>query len=739
MAASTPPAGAPHGSPASVEALAADMSRMPEALVICLVHDNPRLRESWEQLVTQTLDPLCCALAQLQSHTRLLVGGVVYRTDTHAELDSPLRPDESITRLAFAPAPCFLDAVRRVLHTMPMYGLAHLEAAEESEFTPSTLECALADPLAAALEMIEARQTPPPIAPFARSVLRTHHSSVVACHLVHVVALDTITALQARKDGALCLPTYTKDLPPLLHTSSHLDACSAQDLLERLGERTISLCTILVDAPNENNARQRNSLAHTVHDLLRSSRRADAPVPIDELLVPPWKAPEHVTLVLTSAEIARSLRKRPRRAAPSESPSKRVRGPETPPMPTQKVDSALLNKVVLLQQQQATMLKNLSRWAVATQASGASGPLQAQMIEQFRQRLVAQQHAMKQQAERLRAGKSTDLNLIWQALVTIDKEAKEAGLHLMGPSSQASSTNAPVERSRTRSAAPSVPTPTAQAAIPNPATSTRPSAVWQGILKWAASGTTPLFTLVVAMTGGSTSQTRLGLPWPNVLTIRAWVPFHPSHLQRLITSNQVPYVLLTLRPFPPSLTVHGSENNESNYVALHTMLDQHQRAAFVPHGDPGCGLLVVALARPSTGSAPAPAPALRLLAMVFRTPIPFAQLGTTNVGTTSATNTRGIISVPTDAVPSTPVPPSAPVTMPGMLGPAVTGLPTPTLGPSMPILPTAAVDPVQHLLHSTSMASSWTPPATSAPMPATNGAPVGTHLFTPEQLRALGL
>lgn len=739
MAASTPPTGATHGSPASVEALAADMSRMPEALVICLVHDNPRLRESWDQLVTQTLDPLCCALAQLQSHTRLLVGGVVYRTVPHAELDSPLRPDESLTCLAFAPAPRFLDAVRRVLHAMPMYSLAHLEAAGESDIPPSTLECALADPLAAALEMIETRQTPPPIAPFARSVLRTHHSSVVACHLVHVLALDTGSSVQASRDGALRLPTYTKDMPPLLHTSSHLDACSTQDLLDRLSERTISLCTILVDAPNDNNARQRNSLAHTVHDLLRSSRRADAPVPIDELLVPPWKAPEHVTMVLTSAEIARTLRKRPRRAAASESPTKRVRGPETPPMPTQKVDSALRNKIMLLQQQQATMLKNLSRWAIATQASGASGPLQAQMVEQFRQRLVAQQHAMKQQAERLRAGKSTDLNLIWQALVTIDKEAKEAGLHLMGPSSQAPSANAPVDRSRSRTTAASVSTSTAQAAIPNSAPSARPSAVWQGILKWAVSGTTPLFTLVVAMCGGSTVQARLGLPWPNVLTIRAWVPFHPSHLQRLVTTNQVPSVLLTLRPFPPSLTVRGSENNESNYVALHTMLDQHQRAAFVPHGDPGCGLLVVALARQSPGSAPTPAPAPRLLALVFRTPIPFAQFGATNVGTTSASNTRGMISVPTDAVPSTPAPPSAPVPMTGMLGPAVTGLTAPTLGPSMPLLPTAAVDPVQHLLHSTSMASTWAPPATSAPMPATNGAPVGTNLFTPEQLRALGL
>lgn len=735
--ASRSPAGPSHGSPASVEALAADMSRMPEVLVMCLVHDSPRLRESWDQLVAQALDPLCCALAQLQSQTRLLVGGVVYRSEPRVELASPLRPVESLSRVAFAPAPRFLEGVRHVLRTTPMYGLAHLDAANEPVRAPNSLECSLADPLAVALEMIEARRTPPPMAPFARSVLRTHHSPVMACHLVHVVSLDTGSSAHIGASAPGRLPTYSSTRPPLLHTLSCLDACSIDDLLERIGERTVSLITILTSSSSDGNARQRTALAQTAHDVLRSARRADEPVPMDELLPPPWKAPDNITMMLSSAELARTLRKRPRRATATESPSKRARGPETPPMPAHKVDPALLSKVVLLQQQQAAMLKNLSRWAVASQASGASGTLQAHMIEQFRQRLAAQQLAIKQQAERLRAGKSTDLNLLWQALVTIDKEAKEAGLQLGGPSSQSPSASS-MERSRSRSSA----TPASsevratQAHAPS-----RTNAVWQGILKWSAGGAAPLFTLLVAMCGSSTAQALLGLPWPNVLTIHALVSVHPPHLQRLITSHRVPCVLLAVRSFPPSLAVSGAENNESNYQSLYTMLEQHHRAAYVAHGEPGCGLLIVALSSAQLNSSNAPH-APRLLAMVFRTPIPFAQLSGTDAGAASAPNTRGMISVaPAPGTVSSFVPPAMPA-MNGLLHAGASGLPNSgPLSAGMPVMPTA-MDPVQQLLHSTSMASNWLPSSTSVPTPAAS-APVAQNissdLFTPDQLRALGL
>jgi len=708
---------------------------------MCLVHDSPRLREGWEQLVAHTLDPLCGALAQLQSHTRLLVGGIVYRPEPRSELTSTLRPDESLMRVAFAPAPRFLEDVRQVLRTTPMYGLAHLEAASEPVRAPSTLECALADPLAAALEMIDARRTAPPIAPFARSVLRTHHSPVVACHLVHVLALDTGEGMS---HGPGRLAPFIQTLPPLLHTQTCLDACTTQELLDLLDERTTSLATVLLGTSNDGSARQRASLAHTAHGLLRSTHRADESVPIDELLAPPWKAPEHVHVLLSSVELARTLRKRPRRAPATESPSKRARGPETPPMPSHKVDAALLNKVVLLQQQQAVMLKNLSRWAVASQASGATGTMQSQMIEQFRQRLAAQQHAIKQQSDRLRTGKSTDLNLLWQALVTIDKEAKEAGLHLGGPSSHG--TGASMERSRSRSSAAPASVPAASARAAPGAPPSRSSVVWQGILRWSTGDVNPLFTLLVAMCGSSTAQALLGLPWPNVLTIRALVPVHPPHLQHLIASHRVPCVLLAVRPFPPSLAVRGAENNESNYQALCTMLEQHQRAAYVAHGEPGCGLLIVTLTNAQLGSSNAPH-APRLIAMVFRTPIPFAQLSGADTGAASAPNTRGMISVPPAPGSVAPFVPQAHPTaaapmgaMNGMLaGPP--GLAGGVMGIGMPLLP-ASVDPVQQLLHSTSLASSWVPSSApgTAPVPSAPAAPdMSMDVLSPEQLRALGL
>ena len=196
---------------------------------------------------------------------------------------------------------------------------------------------------------------------------------------------------------------------------------------------------------------------------------------------------------------------------------------------------------------------------------------------------------------------------------------------------------------------------------------------WQGIVKWgpAGQGDENMFTLVVASTVHFDAQQQvLALPWPNLLSVSAFVPAAPSELQKLIASRRVPCVLMTLRAFPPNAAVRGSENNERNYRTLAAMLLQNQRAAYIPHGAPQCGLLLAAVGRRSGGPP-------QLLALVFQGPVPFAQLAA-QTSAASAANTRGMIAMP--QAPATPLP-----TAPFPQNDGMASMPTPT--PAPPAMP----------------------------------------------------
>lgn len=279
-----------------------------------------------------------------------------------------------------------------------------------------------------------------------------------------------------------------------------------------------------------------------------------------------------------------------------------------------------------------------------------------------------QQQAIKNQAELLQRGKQPNLNAILQALINIDKEAREANIQLGGPSSMLGQAKTSANRS---------PAPT-----PGSTNDAKPRSFWQGIIKWGASGQSDenMFTLVVASAMHfPVVPHSLALPWPNLLTINAFVPATSSALQQLITSRRVPCALLSVRAFPQNMAVRGAENNEQNYRLLAATLMQNQRAAYIPHGAPNCGLLLAAVGRRSGGPP-------QLLALVFQTPIPLAQLATQPSGS-SSTNTRGMIAVSqppnipspasqgpqfpqTDPLATSQVPPSAPVVYPGQMAPS---------------------------------------------------------------------
>ena len=184
----------------------------------------------------------------------------------------------------------------------------------------------------------------------------------------------------------------------------------------------------------------------------------------------------------------RLLRKRSSPDTASEAPNKRSRLPHTPLTPTFKMDQASFNKIIMIQQQQAKMLKNLAQYVALGQTPGSNMPSKA--LDQFRQRIAAQQLALKHQAERLRANKPLDLSPIIHALATITADAKEWGIHLGGSNEQAP-------------AAPRASEETARSQL-----------AWQGMMQWnTSSQSNPLCTLVTATCGHAQVKQSLQLPW----------------------------------------------------------------------------------------------------------------------------------------------------------------------------------------------------------------------------------
>ena len=628
-------------------ALPTDAPRIPEVLVVCLIHDSMSLRARWPELLEAVLSPLFCRYVALQEDSRLLVGGIVYRSEPATDLESPLRLEHSFVRIPFLTTPRF--AARATQHFGSGTCIGGSCAADDVP-----MHSTLVDGVAAALEMLSARDLPAGLPHWAQTALQAHHSQVSSRHIVHIVAAPDATP-----------PVVPQSLHPVLNSDVALDNMAPADMVALLAQQSIGVCTVA----SSSSSRAASTLLHSQHAML--AHQSDQDGDIHDLMGDEWQPPPGVDILASGIALGRLSNKRcrtreealpnakrakaavPQPAAPAQK-QPAVLQPAAQPGP--KIDQTSVNKFFLLQQQLATMLKNLALLANKAPAAGIQRSLQAQMVEQIKQQLIAQQNAIRAQAEVLRAGRQPNLNVILQALINIDKEAKESGLHLGGPSSA-------VTRAATKT--------------PRPPTSQRPAPFWQGILHWNLSGQprgAESFSLVAATGSASFTPAALALPWPSALTIKALLTAGPQELQRLIVKYRVPCVLLSLRPFPPTMAVRGAEN-ESNYRMLATLLERNQRVAYVPHGAPDCGLLLTAVPiTPQNGSSGAPAP--RLVALVFQTPIPFDRLSST-----PALN-RGVASA---NPPATPVAPMAPqVALPGIQY-NIPQLQTPAISPGMPM------------------------------------------------------
>lgn len=609
-----------------------------EVLLICVVHDSPRLRAAWDDVFVRTIEPLCHSFARVYSSSCVMVGGIIYRSRSSRDFASPLHPLESLSYIPFVPIRHFLPRARSALHAECMYTLDQLDAAR--------LEAPLAEALAATIDLLDRQETRPQVIPFARSAMRSKDTQVVARHLMHVLALDANVAVTPMGQSVPHeLPAYSQQLRPQLHAQSRLDMCTYSDLLHDINKRPMSFSTI-VYADNTIHAETRASLTQTAHDTLCLSRSADDRVNPKDLLGAQCSIPATISMYISGSDVARLLRKRSSADTASEAPNKRSRLPNTPLTPTFKLDQVSLNKIIIIQQQQAKMLKNLAQYVAMGQTPSSNMP--SKVLDQFRQRIAAQQLALKHQAERLRANKPLDLSPILHALASITADAKEWGIHLGGSNEQVRP-------------APRVSEETARSQF-----------AWQGVIQWNKSPqSSPLCTLVTASCGHAQVKQNLQLPWPNIMNINGFFTVDPARLQQFFTQNRLPCALLSLCAFPSSVPIQNAEYNEANYRSLATMLEQCKRAAFIQHGAPECGILVVALSSarlPPTQAAQAP----RLLAIVFHTPIPFAELGAPTASSTS--NTRGMISVPPSS--------NTPFTAPFMSSP-VPGVGAPPAVPAM--------------------------------------------------------
>ncbi|PWN52687.1 hypothetical protein IE53DRAFT_409218 [Violaceomyces palustris] len=576
--------------------------------------------------------------------------------------------------------------------------------------------------LVAALELLETHQGGATTADTVResvdNPLLPATPSVLAKHILHISTADSI--------GPLDL-----DLRPTLTLLKHHDGCSLQDVCAMIGKEKVSLSSVGI-LGTESKLDVKPNAFETIHGLISSAGRLSVDDP-SATLGSGSKAltlPRECKIMLSGftepqSEVpSSSAKKRPRGAddeTEADGPTSGKRGktsgptnpqpeegrgaapptragglpvavaaanlPGAPPAATNqpriKPDQTMMNKVMFLQQQQAIMFRNLS--IVASQvlkknegnnagASNAAPGLQRQYLEQLRNQLIAQQQALKLQIQQVvsGAGPVPNFNMNLQSLVNIDKEAKEMGVNLGGPSgfqqgvqkaaaataaslaaasssvangqSSASSTVPPFAASsisggpakaadltlRATSIGPQ-PSVAGQGSVGSAsATPSRPKPFWQGSISWSISDPATkqkrdIATVVVATSNASAEQ-KLLLPWPSRFQISAISQISPKDLQTYAANQSAPYVLFGVANGPED----GADRNLAMYRNLAGSLEAKKSCAFIRHGAPGCGIVLLGIQAASSSekvAGSAAASPLKLIGIVFREPIPFAKLG----------------------------------------------------------------------------------------------------------------
>lgn len=358
------------------------------------------------------------------------------------------------------------------------------------------------------------------------------------------------------------------------------------------------------------------------------------------------------------------------------------------------IDKVALHKIVFLQQQQQMMMRNLAVAARQQQTKGPDqdSPVRQRLLEQFRDQLIAQQAALKSQATILHSGGSVpNLSNSLTTLIAIDKEARDRGLHLGGPSgmqqamvqrqkqlmhiqqqqqmsssSLSSSTAAQVANPPNITAAPSTlsnPTPYLLSSLSAPMTgqSISPAGAqpfWNGAIMWtvalANNKRNQAVTFVSAHCAPNTLRDALMLPWQQRLNISEVQSITLASLQSYAAKNSIPCVLFQPLnvPIPARPQTGGApapqQTNETMYHMLAKMIDSKKSCAFISLQGENCtpeaGMVLV----PTSTQAAGPTNK-RLLGLVFKQAVPWQQFSSP-LATTSMGQTQG----GSNAVPSFP-------------------------------------------------------------------------------------
>lgn len=213
--------------------------------------------------------------------------------------------------------------------------------------------------------MLDARDAPKHMAPFARDAMLANFAPVVAKHMVHIVACEP-------HDQAPVLPLTR----PLLNTQGALDACTPRDLVHMLNARPDTIATVV-----SVHGRGRAEAAQRMHALL-CTRAPDTHVPIKELAGAHYKPSNTVEVLASGTALLRCMRQEGHGTDLTRADS-----PVLPAATPAQADPEAHAKIMLLQQQQSTMSHNLENHAARHLADPlrAGKHLQGQMLEQIRQ------------------------------------------------------------------------------------------------------------------------------------------------------------------------------------------------------------------------------------------------------------------------------------------------------------------------------------------------------------------
>ncbi|SAM64623.1 uncharacterized protein UBRO_08345 [Ustilago bromivora] len=707
----------PRGSSIALSSLQA----LPETQLVLVLLDHPTIRRKWRTVVVPLVESISKKLNTAFSGSRLTIGCVVYRPTTDKSL---LRPTWTLSRTKLQPGSKLiasnLTAPESWLGSEP-------NASHHTDVGASTYSLidgrSTAKPTAHVLEAFVAAQellqssdngVHNPLAP--------KKPPVMARHMLHV-CLDSA-------DVALDLTS-----PPFFNADAANDRVNAPTVgvkLARLGV-SISSCAVKADGANgaasttkealaailgihksvsEPNKLANEDLAALLPEAIRAKIFSDANiistgltpmagqqrVGIAAAAAPSAKRAREEEGDATSAPVKRSKsgsisQTQPPTAAPAASaPTNPTASSSTAAPPGEiprniKLDPSISTKVLFLRSQQETMIKN---WAAAyatvskaesDSSNSGSSPAKAPgmnkaYLEQLKAQLMTQQQALKMLVHRIIGRQETapNFNVSLQSLINIDKEAKEMGVHLGGPSGgppggvaggvrlgRSGSFTGPQQQQQqqqqqaTKPVVAPVPDPVAAAnsnantaLLPPRATAnvgapppspTRPKPFWRGALTWSVISDPvtkqkrDVATLVSA-TSNSPSLDRLMMPWPDKLQITAISQLFPRNLQVYAQSQNAPYILFATQEAGqqepgPVLTAASAEKNKQMYSSLASSLDAKKSCAFIRHGsDAGAGLVLFATTQPTSSAErqqKGPGTA-KLIGVVLKDSIPFSKL-----------------------------------------------------------------------------------------------------------------